>query len=83
MTDSSTPASASSASHISLVVVSSRVRADFTWSRTRLRAIVMNHATMSRPCQEKESIRRSPRRKVSLVRSSASWRSPTREWTKR
>ena len=36
---------------MSAVVTSKRKRADFTWSATRLRAMVMNHAAMSLPCQ--------------------------------
>ena len=55
-----------------------RNRADFALSVIRLRAMVMNQAAMSRPCQEKESIRRSARRNVSDVMSSASCLPPTR-----
>ena len=65
-----------SASSMSAVVTSRRNLADLALSVMRLRAIVMNHAAMSRPCQEKESILRRARRKVSDVRSSASLGAP-------
>ena len=63
---------------MSAVVTSSRYRLLFTWSRTMLRAIVTSQAPTSRPWKDSESIRRSARTNVSLVKSSASARSPTR-----
>ena len=63
---------------MSAVDTSSLKRLDFTWSATRLRAMVVNQAPMSLPCQVNESMRRSARRKVSDVRSSASACEPTR-----
>ena len=42
---------ARSASSMSAVVTSSWKRPDFTWSVTRLRAMVVNQAPMSLPCR--------------------------------
>jgi hypothetical protein len=63
---------------MSAVVTSSRCRLLFTWSSARFRAMVTSQAPTSRPWKVSESIRRSARTKVSLVRSSAVARSPTR-----
>src|SRR5689334_5264427 len=45
--------------------------------------MVTSQAPRSRPCQVKLLMRLSARRNVSAVRSSASWRLPTRKYTKR
>src|SRR3712207_3448610 len=68
-TASSGPSVTRSASSMSAVVTSSRNRLLFTWSRTMLRAMVTSQAPTSRPWKDSESIRRSARTKVSLVKS--------------
>ena len=63
---------------MSSVVCSSRVRPALKWSVVRLRAMVINHAPKSLPCQRNDDIERSARKNVSAVRSSASGTDPTR-----
>jgi hypothetical protein len=63
---------------MSSVVCSRRLRPDLKWSVVRLRAIVISQAPKSRPCQRKPFMLRRARKKVSPVRSSASWTEPTR-----
>ena len=63
---------------MSSVVYSRRVRPALKWSVVRLRAMVISQAPKSLPCQRKELIERSARKKVSAVRSSASGTEPTR-----
>src|ERR671927_449975 len=57
---------------MSSVVSSRRVRPALKWSVARLRAIVINQAPKSLPCQRKLLMLRSARKNVSDVRSSAS-----------